>query len=195
MTGDIWFLTFYLVMTFRFIGTNPTIGYWFFIATVLSGLSHLYQAGMVDYYKTLHLHFLKGGQNSEFENTASIGAKYREMTWKKDGISKLFLKLYYYYTKNQELFTPQLKRYIGHMDATHPEGYPAEKIASFREQSLKIMPALDLLTFNARSVVMLVSLLLNMPWLYFGIEILVMNPLLYSAMYRHERMCKTLINQ
>lgn len=194
MTGDIWFLTFYTVMTFRSIESNSAWGYWFFAITILSALSHLYQAGMVDYYKTLHLHFLKGGQNSEFEDTISIDAKYKSMTWKKDGISKLFLKLYYYYTKNQELFTPNLKRYINAMNAKYPDGYPQDSIANFRERSLKLMPALDALTFNARSIVMLTTLLLNIPWLYFAIEILVMNPLLYVTIYKHEKMCHALNN-
>lgn len=194
MTGDIWFFTFYTVMSLRFIESHHGFGYWFFAVTVLSALSHLYQAGMVDYYKTLHLHFLKGGQNSEFEDTTSIKANYQAMTWKKDGISKLFLKLYYYYTLNQELFTPQLKRYINNLNASYPNGYPQEQITEFREKSLKLMPSLDLMTFNARSVVMLVTLLLNMPWLYFVVEILVMNPLLYFTMYQHEKMCRTLNN-
>jgi len=194
MTGDIWFFTFYTVMSLRFIESHDSWGYWFFGVTVLSALSHLYQAGMVDYYKTLHLHFLKGGQNSEFEDTIAIDAKYKSMTWKKDGISKLFLKLYFYYTKNQELFTPQLKSYIVKMNASYPNGYPQEQITAFREKSLNLMPSLDALTFNARSVVMLITLLLNMPWVYFAIEILVMNPLLYTTMFRHEKMCKTLNN-
>lgn len=194
MTGDIWFFTFYLVMSLRVIESHESWGLWFFGITVLSALSHLYQAGMVDYYKTLHLHFLKGGKDSEFEDTTSIDAKYKEMTWKKDGISKLFLKLYYYYTKNQELFTPQLKRYINKMNASYPDGYTQDQINNYREKSLKLMPSLDALTFNARSVVMLVSLLLNMPWLYFVVEILVMNPLLYFTMYQHEKMCRRLNN-
>jgi hypothetical protein len=194
MTGDIWFFTFYTVMSIRFIESHHGWGYWFFLVTVLSALSHLYQAGMVDYYKTLHLHFLKGGQNSEFEDTASIDANFQEMTWKKDGISKLFLKLYYYYTLNQELFTPQLKRYINSLNGTYPNGYPQEQMTAFRDRSLKLMPALDAMTFNARSVVMLATLLLNMPWVYFAVEILVFNPLLYMTMYRHEKMCKSLNN-
>ena len=195
MTGDIWFFTFYLVMSFRFIESHEGWGLWFFGITVLSALSHLYQAGMVDYYKTLHLHFLKGGKDSEFEDTSSIDAKFKAMTWKKDGISKLFLKLYYYYTMNQELFTPQLKRYINKLNEIYPAGYPQDLNDSYREKSLKLMPALDAMTFNARSVVILLSLVLNISWLYFAVEILVMNPLLYMTMFRHEKMCKTLNNQ
>ena len=194
MTGDIWFFTFYMVMSLRLIN-NEGWGLWVFAITVLSALSHLYQAGMVDYYKTLHLHFIVGGINSEFEDTTTIDAKYKDMTWKKDGISKLFLKLYYFYTKNQELFTPQLKRYINKLNATYPTGYPQNVKTSFREKSLKLMPALDAVTFNARSIVMLLTLLLNLPLLYFAVEILVMNPLLYFTMYRHEKMCKSFNNQ
>lgn len=195
MTGDIWFFTFYLVMSLRFIQNHEGWGLWFFVITVLSALSHLYQAGMVDYYKTLHIHFLKGGKESEFEDTSTLDANFKIMTWKKDGISKLFLKLYYYYTKNQELFTPQLKSYINNLNATYPNGYPQETMTIFREKSLKLMPALDALTFNARSLVILLSLLLNISWLYFAVEILIMNPLLYITMYRHEKMCRTLNNQ
>ncbi|HET9570063.1 MAG TPA: CDP-alcohol phosphatidyltransferase family protein [Bacteroidales bacterium] len=194
MTGDIWFFTFYSVMSLRLMSFEG-LGPWAFGIAVISALSHLYQAGMVDYYKTLHLHFIAGGQASEFEDTTAIDAKYKMMTWKKDGINKLFLKLYYYYTKNQELFTPQLKRYINRMNATYPEGYPQEQITSFRTKSLKLMPSLDLLTFNARSIVMLATLLLNFPLLYFAVEILIMNPLLYITMSRHEKMCKSFNNQ
>jgi len=194
MTGDIWFLTFYTVMSLRLM-SSAGWGPWVFAITMLSALSHLYQAGMVDYYKTLHLHFIAGGKDSEFEDTSTIQAKFKAMTWKKDGISKLFIKLYYYYTKNQELFTPQLRSYINKLNATYPDGYPQKLMISFRERSLKLMPSLDALTFNARSVVMLLTLILNLPLLYFAIEILVMNPLLYITMYRHEKMCKSLNNQ
>jgi len=193
MTGDIWFLTFYLAMSFRLINFNHW-SYWVFIITVLSALSHLYQAGMVDYYKTLHLHFLTGGKNSEFEDTASIDANFKQLSWKKEFISKLFLKLYYFYTLNQELFTPQLKSYINKINSTYPEGYPQDLRDNFREKSLKLMPSLDAMTFNARSIVMLLTLVLNIGWLYFAVEILIFNPLLYFTMYRHEKMCKSLNN-
>lgn len=191
MTGDIWFLTFYLVMTFRWIHFGGA-SYWVFIITVLSALSHLYQAGMVDYYKTLHLHFLSGGKDSEFENTGAIQKKSEELSWKKDFIQKLFLKLYFYYTRNQEMYTPGLKKLISKLEEKHPEGYPEELIAGFRAKSLRLMPSLDAMTFNARSVVMLVTLLLNVEWLYFAIEILVLNPLLFVTIYRHEKMCRNI---
>jgi hypothetical protein len=168
------------------------LGYWTILIALISAFSHFNQAGMVDMYKTLHLHFLKGGKNSEFESTKSVRARYEQMTWKEDLISKAFTKLYYLYTWNQEHWTPRLRSYIDKMNTSYPEGYPEDKVAEFREKSLKMMPLLDSFTFNTRSLIMLAMLLLNMPWLYFVMEILVLNPLLLIAINRHEKMCAEL---
>lgn len=191
--GDIWFLTFYTVVTLRLMN-NPEwqLGNWTILIAITSALSHFNQAGMVDLYKTLHLHFLKGGKNSEFESTKSIKVRYEAMTWKGNRVSKIFTKLYYFYTWNQERRTPELTKFIHRMDETYPDGYPEEKIKAFRERSLKMMPLLDSFTFNARSIVMLLMLVLNVEWLYFAVEILFLNPLLYLAINRHEKMCHEL---
>jgi phosphatidylglycerophosphate synthase len=191
LTGDIWFLTFYTVMALRMIG-NQGWGLWPIAIVFLSAVSHINQAGIVDYYKTLHLHFLKKGKNSDFENTASIKANYMLLSWKKEPVSKIFMKFYFFYTLNQERNTPQLHNYITHLDETFPDGYPDDKIAAFREKSLKIMPLLNGLTFNARSVIILITLLFHIEWLYFAVEILIFNPLLWIAMLQHETMCKNL---
>lgn len=189
--GDIWFLTFYTVMTLRLINFDGW-GLWVIALAALSGFSHLNQAGMVDYYKTLHLHFLKGGKNSEFGSAEDIRTKAASLTWKKNFDKKFFLKLYYLYTKEQEGKTPKLRQYVDRMNQTYPDGYPDEIINKFREKSLKQMPLLDALTFNSRSLIMLAALLLNLNWLYFAVEILIFNPLLIIALSRHEKMCQDL---
>lgn len=188
--GDLWFLTFYAVMTLRLINGEGW-GWWTVLIALASAYSHFNQAGMIDYYKTLHLHFLKGGINSEFSSTDSIREKYRSLGWEKP-VSKILMKLYFIYTKNQELKTPALRRYLMGLNTDYPNGYPEEVIQAFREKSLKLMPLLDVFTFNSRSLVMLLTLLLNLEWLYFAVEILVFNPLLVVAIRRHERMCSTL---
>jgi len=192
--GDIWFFTFYAVITMRLINSEGW-GWWTILIAMASALSHFNQAGMVDLYKTFHLHVLKGGKNSEFESTKSVKARYQSMTWKTSAVPKFFMKLYYFYTLNQERQTPQLHNYIDQMNVKYPDGYSEESIAAFREKSLKMMPLLDSFTFNARSIVMLVMLVFNIEWLYFAIEILVLNPLLYITIRRHEKMCFDLNHQ
>jgi len=189
--GDVWFMTFYTVITLRLINSEGW-GWWTILIAVASALSHFNQAGMIDLYKTLHLHVLKGGKNSEFESTKSIKVRYDGMTWKENFVSKLFTRLYYFYTWNQERKTPQLRNYITDMNTAYPEGYPDERIVAFREKSLRMMPLLDCFTFNTRSIIMLVTMLLNLEWLYFAVEILVLNPLLSITIHRHEKMCMDL---
>jgi phosphatidylglycerophosphate synthase len=192
--GDIWFLTLYTVLTLKLIQFEGW-GWWTILIALLSALSHFNQAGMVDYYKTLHLHFLKSGKNSEFETAVSVKTRYQSMTWKGHMVSKIFTKLYYTYTLNQERQTPQLSRFIERLNAMYPEGYPEGQVSAFREKSLKLMPVLDSMTFNARSIIMLVAFGFNVPWLYFAVEILILNPVLMIAINRHEKMCAKLNNQ
>ncbi|HQN93895.1 MAG TPA: CDP-alcohol phosphatidyltransferase family protein [Prolixibacteraceae bacterium] len=188
--GDLWFLTFYTVMTLRLINYEGwglfTIG-----IALFSGISHLTQAGMIDYYKTLHLHFLKGGKNSEFETSESIKKHQKSLTWKKP-VAKIFFKLYYLYTLNQEFKTPNLTRYLKNMHTTYPDGFPEEKISAFRSRSLKLMPLLDFFTFNSRSILIFITLVTNLEWLYFLVEIVIFNVLLSVAIFKHEKMCREL---
>jgi hypothetical protein len=189
--GDVWFLTFYTVITLRLINSEGW-GWWTILIAIVSAVSHFYQASMIDYYKTLHLHFLKGGKDSEFENSASVKAHLKSLKGQKRPDAKIFFRLYYIYTRFQEIKTPQLKSYINNLHASYPDGYPEEKIAAFREKSLKLMPLLDCFTFNSRSIIILLTLVLNLEWLYFAVEIFVFNPLLVIAILRHEKMCKEL---
>jgi hypothetical protein len=198
--GDIWFLTFYTTICLRLIHGNDRIlsaygyewGWWVFLIALISAYSHFNQAAMIDYYKTLHLHFLKGGKDSEFENADSVKEHFQSLSWKKEPVEKFFLKLYHIYTLNQERKTPELQRYIKRLHETYPNGLPEDKIVEFRSESLKMMPLLDCFTFNARSIVMLVTLLLDVEWFYFVCEIVILNPLLGFAINRHEKMCRSL---
>lgn len=188
LCGDIWFLTLYTVLTLRLINGEGW-GWWTILIAVVSAISHLTQAGMVDYYKTLHLHFLKGGKNSEFVDSDAVKIKFKSLSWKEAPLSKFFMKLYQLYTMNQEFSKPNLRRFMKQLKDKYPDGYSEDIIVKFREKSLKMMPLLDSFTFNARSIVILATLILNIEWLYFAIEILILNPLLFVAIRRHEKMC------
>lgn len=189
-SGDLWFLTFYTVMTIRLINGDGW-GWWAVLIALLSAFSHFNQAGMVDYYKTLHLHFLKGGKNSEFSSTDELKEKYLSLTWDKP-VSKIFMKLYFVYTLNQEKKTPALHSFMTKLNQKYPDGYPESVVNDFRAKSLKMMPLLDTFTFNTRSLVMLITLLLNVEWIYFAVEILLFNPLLYLSIKRHEKLCASM---
>jgi hypothetical protein len=187
LCGEIWFLTFYIVLTLRLID-DTHLGIWIVLIAFLSAFSHFTQASVLDYYKTLHLHILKGGKDSEFETSKDVLIRARSFSWKAEPSYKLFTLMYYVYTLNQEKRTPHLQHYVAHIKVNYPNGIPENEIAKFRAESLKMMPLLDAFTFNARSMILFISLLLNIEWLYFFFEIVVLNPLLLFAIRRHEKM-------
>ena len=53
------------------------------------------------------------------------------------------------------------------------------------------MHMVDLLTFNGRTIVMFVVVLVGEVWVYFLYEIIVLNIVLLLAMRKHEQMCAT----
>ena len=52
-----------------------------------------------------------------------------------------------------------------------------------------LMKYANILTFNWRAITLYVSCLLNIPWLYIVIEIVVFTSLAYYLRERHEKLC------
>jgi hypothetical protein len=64
---------------------------------------------------------------------------------------------------------------------------------AFRKQSRELMRYIDLLTFNGRTIVMFIVVLIGEVWIYFLYEIIVLNIVLLLAMRKHEKMCASFI--
>lgn len=188
--GDIWFTCIYVSFALRLgneYGTNC-----FFIAAVLSGLSHLVQANITDYYKTLHLYFISKEKGAEFQSLEQVRARHKEMKY---GINKFFYFLYRGYTLLQVKATPSLQKMLQNLHAKYGDDFPEVVRTDFRKQSRELMRLIDLLTFNGRTIVMFIVVLLGQVWCYFVYEIVVLNIVLLVAMRKHEKMCATFYNR
>ena len=95
--GDIWFATIYLCLAARL--SHETGSHWFFALAVLSAMSHLLQANITDYYKTLHLYFISKEKGAEFQSLEQVVAQHKQTKY---GITKFFYLLYRWYTLIQE---------------------------------------------------------------------------------------------
>lgn len=191
VAGDIWFLCIYLGLAFRLqneFGTSL-----FFVAAVLSGLSHLVQANITDYYKTLHLYFISKEKGSEFPAMEEIEAKYNGM---KPGVDKVFFYLYRWYSLLQIMVTPCLQRMLKAFHKSYGDDIPEDIRLEFREGSKQLMKKyIDWLTFNGRTVIMFVCVLSGFAWAYFIFEIVILNMILATALYKHEKMCASLLKK
>ena len=180
-------------------GQNTWIAVSVFLAVVLySGFGcHSRQCGIADYYRQIHLFFLKGEAGSELDNSVQQQKLYDETPWKGNFLWKAFLKTYVNYTRTQEKQTPEFQRLMKKLRERYGEtGHiPQEFRDRFRALSLPMMKWTNILTFNTRAIVLYATCLADVPWLYFFFEVVIMTAICRYMRARHERFCKELCSQ
>lgn len=212
--GDVWFLALYHAIIIRAYNHHELEFQWLgvednhrntiiaivilYVIGLISGLScHARQCGLADYYRQIHLFFLKGKTASELDNSIQQQQLYDETPWKGNIIQKLFLKTYIGYTRNQERQTPEfqiLKKKLKEKYGTS-ENIPQSFRDKFRALSLPMMKWANILTFNTRAIALYISFLIDLPWLYFAFEIFIMTALYLYMKHTHEKFCKALAQQ
>jgi hypothetical protein len=212
--SEVWFIPIYLSLVYRFyvhhsiefswLGlpdttTVLTVSVLVVLAAVCySGfVCHSGQCGLADYYRQIHLFFLKGEAGSELDNSAQQQALYEATPWKGNRLWKAFLKTYVGYTRKQERQTPHFQKLMAGLKARY--GSAAQAPQAFREEfracSLPLMKYTNILTFNTRAIVLYAVCLLDMPLLYFVFEIVVMSLLCQYMRHRHETFCERLYDK
>lgn len=182
--GDVWFASIYIGFALRLSNEYGTDI--FFLFAVVSGLSHLVQANITDYYKTLHLYFISKDKGSEFQSLEQVIEKHKEM---KLGLSKALFFFYRGYTLLQVKATPVLQQMLRSLHARYGDDIPQDVRVDFRKRSSGLMRYIDLLTFNGRTMVMFAIVLTGEVWAYYVYEIVVLNIVLVVVMKKHEKMC------
>ena len=194
VSGDIWFFSIYLAIVLRL---TPVWGVWIWLLAAAAGYCHSKQAAMADYYRNIHLFFLKGKQGSEHDRSDQQTELYHKLSWKDNFVRKLFQWFYKDYTKGQERLSPKFQRFFDKYLEIYGGGAEAPETlrSSFRQDSLPLMKYTNILSFNTRAIALFVSLFLNMPWLYFVFELSVLNVLLVYMINRHERLCEQMYDK
>lgn len=210
-SGDVWFFSIYLAICLRtMVQTMPFCqqpwGIWIWLLAAFTGLVlHLPQSSTSDYYRQIHLFFLKGREGSELDNYASQREIYDNLPRKGAFLERLFYYNYANYCRGQERRTPQFQRFFALWkqmeESREREGFArnGEKLemlrAAFLEGSRPLMKYTNLLTFNLRAIFIYVTCLLDCPWTYFVFEMTVLQAM-YLYMHRsHERLSARLYNE
>ena len=189
--GDFWFIAIYAAICLRL---TPEWGIWIWLLAAVTGWFHSKQAAMADYYRNIHLLFLKGKSGSELSHSPQLKENFKKMSWKKDFIYKLFEMFYINYTQGQEAWTPRVQAMMQRIRTKHNGQAPTEFCQAFRLRSLPLMKYTNMLSFNTRVIALFVSLFIDMPWLYFVFEMTVLNSMLLYMIRTHERICKEMID-
>lgn len=188
--GDVWFFAIYAAICLRL---TPEWGIWIWLLAAASGfIFHAKQCQLADYYRNIHLYFIKGKSGSELDSSQKLRADFRALTWRKDPVSKTFLYFYGNYTRSQEVQTPAFQRFYAALRGRFGEQIPQTLRDDFRRGSLPLMKYANILTFNTRAIVLYVVMLVGQPWLYFVFEVTVMTLIYCYMRSRHEGLCREL---
>lgn len=192
LCGDLWFFSIYFAICLRL---TPEWSFYIWILAAIAGFFHSKQAAMADYYRNIHLYFLKGTAGSELDNSKQQREIYDELPWKGNVFKKLFLWFYTRYTYSQESLSPAFQRFFLLLKNKYGNNVPDNIRMMFREKSYPLMKFTNILSFNTRAFVLFLSLLINLPWIYFVFELTIMNVLLIYMVVKHEKLSNCLYNQ
>jgi hypothetical protein len=190
--GTFWFIAIYAAICTRL---TPEWGIWIWVLGAVTGFLHTKQTAMADYYRNIHLLFLKGKSGSELSYSPALKEKYKRMEWKKDFINKLFERSYIDYTVGQEQLSPRFQEMMQIIREKYRGEAPNDFRTAFRAKSLPLMKYTNMLSFNLRVIALFTALFLGMPWLYFAFELTVMNCMLLYMIRTHERFCAEFTQQ
>lgn len=210
--GEIWFILIYIAIVCRFYAhhelefgilgientttTTITVTLIFTLLVCYSGFGcHGPQCGMADYYRQIHLYFLKGKDGSEFSNSLQLTEEYDSTPWKGNILWKLFLKNYISYTRKQERKTPEFQKLIRQLSSKYSETslIPISFRQTFIKKSLPLMKWTNILTFNTRAIALYIFCIIDLPWIYFFFEIFVMGAICRYMRIKHEQFCSELL--
>ncbi len=209
-SGDVWFFCVYVGIACRLMGqtipgTDITWSVWIWALAIIAGVvCHSPQSSLSDYYRQIHLFFLKGKEGSELDNYVQQRAKFESL-----GMKDWFEKIYYYfyanYCKSQEKRTPAFQAFFSLWNQAllkHDKAQMATVRQEFLAGSRPLMPFTNILTFNTRAIVVYITCVAGSlthdvigPWIYLFFEIIILN-ILYIRMHkRHESLCRQMAKE
>lgn len=200
--GDVWFFAIYAAICLRLtfqplpFGMGGEWGWRIWALAAVAGIfCHSQQCTLADYYRNIHLFFLKGKAGSELDNSRQQRELFRSLPWKGNFWWKVFLFSYGNYTRKQERMTPNFQRFYALVQQKYGDNIPQELRDEFRRSSLPLMKYTNILTFNTRAIALYVSLLAGEPWAYFVFEVIVMTSIFVYMRHRHEALSACLYHK
>lgn len=200
-SGDVWFVSIYLAIIFRLYhqhipGLEIHWGIGALILCAIAGLlCHSPQSSLADYYRQIHLYFLKGKNGSELDSSTVQFEQFKRSP-KTDLLARVFHYNYAAYCRSQEKRTPAFQHFFSLWSAGKGSKEERTSIRNrFLSGSRPLMPYTNILTFNTRAIVLYIGALTNHIWIFPLFEIIVLTALYIFMHKRHEALCRKLAQE
>jgi hypothetical protein len=182
--GDFWFASIHISLCLRL--QNEGWPAWIWVFGIGAGVAHVFQSAMADYYRNVHLYFIKGTSGSELDNSKALNDElaHSDMSM----FMRVVTKGYANYTRLQEKCSPMLQKFLTLMhDKFHGVLPPAIKMEFISANKL-LMPYTNIIQFNTRVIFLFIWLFIDQPWIYFVFDLLVLNSILIYMVRRQEKL-------
>jgi hypothetical protein len=184
LAGSFWFIVIHVALCLRL--QNQGFGSWIWVLGIASGLSHMLQAQQADYYRNVHLYFIKGANGSELDNSADLKTALDKLSWKLNFWKKLPQAFYHNYTRQQEVLSPKLQKLMAVIRSRFHNNLPAWLVTEFREVHKPLMKYTNIVQFNTRVIFLFFCIFINKLWLYFIFDIVVLNTVMIYMIVKQE---------
>ena len=185
------FISIYLHICLRIV--IATQWWWIFVVAILSGISHSFQSAMADYYRTAYLFFTTNHGHNDHESSDNIVKVYTGLSWKENFWTKLYMRVYLNYTLQQESITRGFHALEVKAAEQFSDNIPAWFSDVYRAKNKPMIKYYNVLTTNTRMMVLILGILINLPWIYFAFELVVLNLLFSAVLSRQNAINKSLL--
>lgn len=175
-----------------FSGGRPWGGLIWLVVVICEFAGHQRQCMLADYYRNIHLFFLRNKNGSELDRSRDIARARAKLPWKGARFQKLYLYFYGLYTRLQELSTPSFQRLFKAIEENGGEVDEAVR-QDYLAQSRKYIQLTNILTFNTRAYTLFLLVLLGAPLLFFPIELFVFGGLMLYMRAKYEAIAENIL--
>ena len=202
--GDVWFFAMYLAIVLRLTPQNISLaplpvefdvrwGVWIWVAFFISGvLCHKPQVELSDYHRNVYLWFQSG--KGEITDSKTVNDSVNETSFRTRFLWKWAMIFYRSYTRRQEKQTPHFQTLFNMVKQRYGNDLPQTLRDDFCTAAKPILFWDNVITFNARIIVMYISVLIGAEWIYLLFEICVMSLIWIIIRIKHENICKRIAN-
>lgn len=88
------------------------------------------------------------------------------------------------------MLSPKLQKFLHVLKSKYPDDIPLTLSNELRQGNKKYMKYTNILQFNTRVLFLFLCLFINLPWLYFVFDLIVMNSILIYLIYKEEKLAK-----
>jgi hypothetical protein len=191
--GDFWFASIHIALCLRL--QNEGWSSWIWVLGIGAGVSHVFQSAMADYYRNVHLFFIKGVSGSELDNSADLQKDLDENRNKMNLFLRVVAGGYIGYTRLQERCSPQLQKFLKITKTKFPDLIPQVIIDDFRVLNKPLMRLTNIVQFNTRVIFLFLWLFIDQTWLYFVFDLLILNSILIYMCVKQEKISKLFYNR